>query len=146
MGAKRRFYYDTEFAEKPSTIEFISIGMVSHDGKRELYLVSNEFDEAACNDWVKENVLPKLPPREVRLSRKAIAAMVLAFLAPSKEDPVELCGYYADYDHVVLCWLFGSMVDLPPGMPKFTLEQLHHAIRDYAGRNRRFGAVDETNS
>jgi len=30
--------------------------------------------------------------------------------------------------------------------PEFTVTDLHEAIRDYAGRNRRFGAVDETNS
>jgi undecaprenyl diphosphate synthase len=30
--------------------------------------------------------------------------------------------------------------------PEFTVERLHEAIRDYAGRNRRFGALDETNT
>lgn len=30
--------------------------------------------------------------------------------------------------------------------PDFGVAELHAAIRDYAGRNRRFGAVDETNS
>ncbi len=30
--------------------------------------------------------------------------------------------------------------------PDFTVADLHAAIRDYAGRNRRFGAVDATNS
>jgi undecaprenyl diphosphate synthase len=30
--------------------------------------------------------------------------------------------------------------------PDFGVEDLHTAIRDYAGRNRRFGAVDQTNS
>jgi len=30
--------------------------------------------------------------------------------------------------------------------PEFRVADLHAAIRDYAGRNRRFGAVDETNS
>jgi undecaprenyl diphosphate synthase len=30
--------------------------------------------------------------------------------------------------------------------PEFTTERLHDAIRDYASRNRRYGAIDETNS
>jgi undecaprenyl diphosphate synthase len=30
--------------------------------------------------------------------------------------------------------------------PDFTVTDLHEAIRDYAGRNRRFGALDQTNS
>jgi len=31
-------------------------------------------------------------------------------------------GYYSAYDHVVLCWLFGNMVDLPKGFPMFTID------------------------
>jgi len=31
--------------------------------------------------------------------------------------PIEFYGYYADYDWVVLCWLFGRMIDLPAGFP-----------------------------
>lgn len=37
-------------------------------------------------------------------------------------DKPILYGYYSDYDHVVLCWLFGKMKDLPEFMPKFTLD------------------------
>jgi hypothetical protein len=36
--------------------------------------------------------------------------------------PVEFYGYYADYDHIVLCWLFGRMIDLPKGFPYLTLD------------------------
>jgi hypothetical protein len=39
-----------------------------------------------------------------------------------KRTKPELYGYYSDYDHVVLCWLFGKMKDLPEFMPKFTLD------------------------
>ena len=28
-------------------------------------------------------------------------------------------GYYADYDWVVFCWLFGKMIDLPIGFPMY---------------------------
>lgn len=31
----------------------------------------------------------------------------------------QLYGYYSDYDHVALCWLFGKMIDLPEGFPKY---------------------------
>ena len=30
---------------------------------------------------------------------------------------IEFYGYYADYDWVVFCWLFGLMIDLPKGFP-----------------------------
>lgn len=39
-----------------------------------------------------------------------------------KRTKPELYGYYSDYDHVVLCWLFGKMKDLPEFMPKFSLD------------------------
>lgn len=117
----RRFFYDTEFAERPSTIELISIGIVGEDG-REFYAINSEFDESLCNDWVKENVLPKLPPRTdpAWMTRHQIKNELHVFLSPSKQSPVELWGYYPAYDHVALCWLFGSMIDLPEGMPMLT--------------------------
>lgn len=31
-------------------------------------------------------------------------------------------GYYADYDWVVFCWLFGRMIDLPKGFPKYCID------------------------
>lgn len=34
----------------------------------------------------------------------------------------ELYGYYSAYDHVTLCWLFGKMIDLPQGMPMYTID------------------------
>jgi len=35
---------------------------------------------------------------------------------------VEFYGYYSDYDHVVFCWLFGKMIDLPKGFPMYTID------------------------
>jgi hypothetical protein len=40
------------------------------------------------------------------------------FFNPS--DGIELWGYYADYDHVALCQLFGTMMDLPQNWPMYT--------------------------
>lgn len=34
----------------------------------------------------------------------------------------EFYGYYSDYDWVVFCWLFGRMIDLPKGFPKFCID------------------------
>ena len=31
----------------------------------------------------------------------------------------EFYGYYADYDWVVFCWLYGRMIDLPKGFPMY---------------------------
>jgi hypothetical protein len=34
----------------------------------------------------------------------------------------EFYGYYADYDWVVFCWLFGKMIDLPNGFPMYCID------------------------
>jgi len=49
-----------------------------------------------------------------------IAAEIQVFMNPEKYGPVELWGYYADYDHVVLSQTFGTMMDLPKGFPMYT--------------------------
>lgn len=36
-----------------------------------------------------------------------------------KYTPIEFYAYYADYDWVVFCWLFGKMMDLPNGFPMY---------------------------
>lgn len=35
------------------------------------------------------------------------------------KENIEFYAYYADYDWVVFCWLFGKMMDLPEGIPKY---------------------------
>jgi hypothetical protein len=119
------FFFDTEFSEAFAmrgvgavrTIELISIGIVSEDG-REFYAESSEVNLNHCNDWVKANVLPHLGPIEQRISRAEIKEGILEFLG---KDPI-LWAYYASYDWVVFCWLFGDMVDLPKGYPMFPMD------------------------
>lgn len=35
---------------------------------------------------------------------------------------IEFYAYYADYDWVVFCWLFGKMIDLPKSFPMFCID------------------------
>lgn len=37
-------------------------------------------------------------------------------------NPINLYGYYSAYDHVVLCQLFGKMIDLPKSFPMYTID------------------------
>lgn len=114
-----RYFLDTEFDEDGKTIELISIAIVRQDGAV-LYETSNEFSPSRCNEWVQANVLPKLPPSDTWISRGEIADRVRSFIA---DDPKpEIWGYFADYDWVVLCQLFGRMVDLPKGFPMFCMD------------------------
>ncbi|MFT4043617.1 MAG: polyadenylate-specific 3'-exoribonuclease AS [Gordonia sp. (in: high G+C Gram-positive bacteria)] len=117
-----RFFYDSEFIEDGRTIELVSIGVVAEDG-REYYAVSTEFDPSRAGDWVRANVLPKLPsPSSPHWrSRRQIREELLAFLT-EVDDTVELWAWVGAYDHVVLCQLWGPMTALPRALPRFTRE------------------------
>jgi len=113
--AKNKIWFDTEFIERPSTIELISIGMVSEDG-RELYLENAEADLTNADDWIKTNVLAHLQGGDCRVSKLEMRQKILEFVGPAKP---EFWAYYADYDWVVFCWIFGRMIDLPKHFPMY---------------------------
>ncbi len=121
-----RYFYDCEFIEDGRTIELISIGVVAEDG-REFYAVSTEFDPAKAGRWVRDNVLDKLPSPadKVWRSRRQIRDDLYEFLVAG-EGEVELWAWVGAYDHVVVCQLWGSMVDLPRELPRFTRELRQH--------------------
>ena len=126
-----KYFYDTEFIENGKTIDLISIGIVCSDG-REYYAISTEFNAKKASQWVKDNVLSQLPPKNwtdqtsPRLRNEAIAHYrtrhkikreILDFIG---DDVPEFWAYYADYDHVALCQLFGTMMNLPKNWPMYT--------------------------
>jgi hypothetical protein len=122
------YYLDTEFHERGhgDHIDLISIGMVSEDGSREYYAVcADQWYEDECSDWLKENVLPHLGTR-IRTPRRIIAEQIREFVG---KDP-RFVGYYADYDWVLLCQLYGRMIDLPKGWPMwcYDVKQLAHDL------------------
>jgi 3' exoribonuclease, RNase T-like len=140
-----RYFFDTEFIERPGSIELISIGIVAEDG-REFYAESTEVRWDSASDWVLENVRPHLLGGTWAMSRAQIADSVLAWVPPASRP--EFWAYNGAYDWVVFCWLFGRLIDLPPGYPRFCrdLKQLaeqlgnpelpvqdgteHHALAD----------------
>lgn len=133
-----KYFFDTEFHEYKrdgfNTIELISIGMVAEDG-RELYAESLDYDFAAArlNPWLNENVLAHLWSRQGNkreynmflrdggkgglLHDSEIAGEIRRFVGDDANP--QFYAYYADYDWVVFCWLFGRMIDLPKGFPMY---------------------------
>ena len=107
-----RFWFDTEFIEDGRTIDLLSIGIVADDG-REFYC-EFDVDRRRASPWVKENVIAHLTG-ETRYSREVAAKMIAEFCG---ERP-EFWAYYADYDWVALCQIFGTMMDLPKGWPMY---------------------------
>jgi hypothetical protein len=133
-GLILRYFVDSEFIENGVTIDLISIGIVCEDG-REFYAENLDADLSKASDWVKENVLINLWSRQADksagnawsrdgglgglLSYKDIAREIRRFCNPDQFGKPEFWAYYADYDWVVFCQLFGSMMDLPKGFPMY---------------------------
>lgn len=112
-----KFWFDTEFIEDGSTIDLISIGIVADDG-REYQAQSADVDlnRVYEDEWLRKNVLSSLDVDLGRKPKNSIASEVLGFVGA---DNPEFWAYYADYDWVVICQLFGRMVDLPKGWPMY---------------------------
>jgi hypothetical protein len=128
-----RVTYDWEFHEDGRVIDPISIGMVAEDG-REYYAINKDmpFGPISKHQWLMNNVMPSLPVR-VRHSdpwnrdhpdfvhvkpRDQIRREVLRFLMET--TGLSLWAWYSDYDHVALAQLFGTMMDMPIGIPQRT--------------------------
>lgn len=108
-----RIWFDTEFYENGRTIDLISIGLIREDGAT--YYAETIMADVYCHqsEWLTANVLPHL--RGPCRPRATIAREIIEFVGPSPQ----FWAYYADYDWVVLCQLYGRMIDLPKGWPMY---------------------------
>lgn len=135
-----RYFIDTEFHENgpdyPLTL--ISLGIVSEDN-RQLYVENMDYDKSTATPWLRANVLSSLNPM-FAVRYRTIAGLVTEFVnqpgtpqgnvPPSHVSQPEFWGYFADYDWVLFCQLFGLMIDLPPGWPRYCrdLKQLADSL------------------
>lgn len=131
------------FGKRRHFIDLISIGIVAEDG-RAYYAVSREYEYKNADKWVQENVIQPLYKSEIHGDMRnhcdatnfhkyigspnsVIAAEILEFMGCWRDqifwrvgnDVPEIYGYYADYDWVLFCSLFGRMIDLPKGFPMY---------------------------
>jgi hypothetical protein len=151
-----RYFYDLEFGDTTSVVSLVSIGVVAEDG-REYSAVSSEFDPLSVHPWVRDNVIPHLPPAATWKPRSTIAAELEEFFG---DDPV-WWAWYGAYDHVTLCQLWGGMTDLPRAFPRISFDVrqlwehlgrpalpvqaagLHEALADARHVKARFDALAE---
>jgi len=132
-----RYWYDTEFYEQgpDGPVSWISIGIVAADG-RELYLENAEFDWSPVphDHFIMGNVAPHLKGGAYQVTRAEAAELVWDFITQGGKNLLnELWAYFAAYDHVVLAQIFGRMVDMPDGVPWYTMDvqQERHRIRHH---------------
>ncbi len=139
-----KYFIDTEFSEKPNTIDLISIGIVNESGES-LYAINKECDVAKIfntNNWVRDNVLLPIYRGNIvgdQRNRRDFTASEMVFLFDEIGTSIldlregilefigddknpEFWGYYSAYDWVVFCWIFGKMIDLPKGFPMYCLD------------------------
>ncbi|SDW33577.1 protein of unknown function [Arthrobacter sp. cf158] len=129
-----KYFYDTEFLDTGKYIDLISIGIIAEDG-REYYAINAGAQWAIINQhpWLAENVVAQLPePKSPEWKMTwQIRDEVKAFLTHS--DDTELWAWYSAYDHVVLAQLFGTMMELPEGIPMYTNDV--RSLVDFTGVN-----------
>jgi hypothetical protein len=140
-----KYFLDTEFIENGITIDLMSIGIVCEDG-RTYYAQNHECKFEKASDWVWRNVFPSLTHFNMNGDRGCnqmekmghepltgkcgdptcpwryhweIRNEVREFMSIEKFGKPEVWGYYADYDWVVFCQLFGTMMELPKGFPMY---------------------------
>lgn len=159
--SRKKFYLDTEFVEQPDTIKLISIGIVDEDGK-EFYaemlnipiILKQVYGHPDLVDpWIQKNVIDPLwqncivsavyPPTDKMTvflesggqggyyhSRRDLGLAILDFVGDIEP---EFWAYFASYDWVVFCWIFGRMIDLPRGFPMYCndIKQLHYSMGNH---------------
>lgn len=106
-----RYFLDTEF----DGLKLISIGLVCEDG-REYYA---ELPTEVITPWLLENVCPHLTGETKPAEQVAEELRQFVIGEP------EFWAWYGAYDWVLLCELFGGLMDLPQGWPKTYRELLH---------------------
>lgn len=130
------YFFDTEFIDDGKTIELISIGIVSEDG-RELYRENADCDLSRACPWVQENVIKHLVGTpEILAPKTQIAEDVRNFV---KGPNPRFWAYFASYDWVVLSQLYGRMIDMPAGWP-----MLPHDLKNLATYKNVFTKPEQT--
>ena len=108
---------DTEFMEsgRGDRVRLLSIALVAEDGA-EFYAETTE-DRSVANEFVNVHVLPKL--KGPILTYEQIADEIIRFVGGGdlRARDTRFWAYFADYDWVLFCQIFGRMIDLPKGFP-----------------------------
>ena len=137
-GRKYKVYWIRENVLKPIFIELVDKELKDFNSPYYKALYTRDEDKYMFSYKRLKQLINKYGK-----TNKQIAENILWFCAAEKsifetdglgqevrnrleDNPVKFYGYYADYDWVCFCWLFGKMIDLPTGFPMlmFDIQQL----------------------
>lgn len=93
-------YTDTVHGDARNTYHFYDFHLFFGKKKKQIVEEIKEFVYANVNvQWMWNAINQKVPEKVF--------------------DPIDFYAYFADYDWVALCGLFGTMMDLPMGFPMY---------------------------
>lgn len=108
MSSPQFIFIDTEFTDLLDP-HLISIGLITEDGKNELYLERNDYDKSTSSPFVKVAVEPLFQTKGFPLHE--ISAKLFHWLAMLPGKYQIICDYYTDWE------LFIDVVEnLPPNI------------------------------
>lgn len=157
--SKQLVFMDTEFCEDGLTIAPLSLGFYAPcykcrgtgsfprhtrmvcatcnaKGGQGLYVIITDADRERGNSFVQAHVVPFLDvdPKgamTVRCTRAEAGKEIKKWtdsLAPTGVRR-EFWAYFGDYDWVLFCQLFGTMMDLPVGYPQICMDLKQELVR-----------------
>ena len=165
-----QMYIDYLRQERPTMMEnnikFKQIGRLENLPDLVLDEVNQTLAETANNDGLQLNLALNYGSRaEITDAVRAIAAKVAAGKLDSRDireqtisdhlytagmpDPdllLRTAGEMRVSNYLLWQISYAELVVSPVLWPDFNIEELHKALAEYAARNRRFGALDQTNS
>lgn len=121
------FFFDCEFIETKESVQLLSIGMVAENG-RTFYAENTAVDTRLADEWITENVVSKLnafkfhesytlssftAPTDTGVEVKGDYDYIRNELVNWLDEDPTFYAYYASYDWVCFCKLFGRMIDVP---------------------------------
>ena len=151
---------------RENNIKFKQIGRLENLPDLVLDQVNQTLAETANNDGLQLNLALNYGSRaEITDAVRAIAAKVAAgeldprdireqtisdnLYTAGMPDPdllLRTAGEMRVSNYLLWQISYAELVVSPVLWPDFTIEELHKALGEYAGRNRRFGALDKTNT
>lgn len=130
-------FLDTEYTDSLNC-HLISIGMVSEDGRHELYLERSDFEQQWCNSFVHAAVLPQLGNTGTALDRTQMAVRLTLWFSMLPRSITIACDSFTDWE-----LLLDALGDVhPPNLKgRYDLRGhvdssvFHHAVVEYHERN-----------